>query len=188
VPNVAPEVWHPYFLSLNDPVMVIDSVMLSGTIATAVAVGLLTLEDGRVLAGRTDPQTINDSIALTIQCVAFVSNTGRRLHVRNHEVRALCSQVIILQWLLKNNNKKLGELKQENKGLKNLMDSYANDLVARSTEQGKITAEFQKQYERLLVEVKELASRPIPYKNVVASFSNKIMFVNQITLLIPSSL
>ena len=54
------------------------------------------------------------------------------------------------------------ELKQENKWLKNLMDSYTNDLVAWSTEQGKTTTELQKQYERLLVEVKELASRPIP--------------------------
>jgi TolA-binding protein len=162
VPSTAPEVWRPYFLSPNGPVTVIDSVMLSGTTATAVAAGLLTPEDGRVLAGRTDPQTINDSMALTIQCVASVSNMGRRLHVRNHEVRALRSQVTILQRLLKNNKKKLVELKQENKGLKNLVDSYANDLVARSTEQGKTTTELQKQYERLLVEVKELASRPIP--------------------------
>ena len=41
------------------------------------------------------------------------------------------------------------------------MDSYANDLVAQSIEQSKTTIELQKQYERLLVEVKELASRPI---------------------------
>jgi hypothetical protein len=101
-------------------------------------------------------------MALIIQCVASVSNMGRRLHVKNHEVRALRSQVTIQQLLLKNNKQKLGEFKQENKGLKNLMDSYANDLVARSTKQDKTTTEFQKQYERLLVEVKKLASRPIP--------------------------
>ena len=135
--------------------------MLSGTIATTVAVDLLTPEDGRVLAGKTDTQTINDSMTLTIQCVAFVSNMGRRLHVRNHEVRALCSQITILQRLLKN-KKKVGELKEKNKRLKNLVDSYANDLVARSTKQGKTTTELQKQYERLLFEVKELASHPIP--------------------------
>ena len=41
------------------------------------------------------------------------------------------------------------------------MDSYANDLVARSTEQSKTTTEFRKQYEKLLVEMKELASHPI---------------------------
>ena len=58
--------------------------------------------------------------------------------------------------------KKVGELKQENKALKNLVDSYVTDLVALSTEQSKTTTELQKQYERLLVEVKELAFRQIP--------------------------
>ena len=56
------------------------------------------------------------------------------MHVRNHEIRALRSQVTILQQLLKDNKKKLGELKKENKRLKKLVDFYANDLVARSTE------------------------------------------------------
>ena len=55
VPSTAPEVWRPYFLSLNGPVMVIDSMILNGTIGTVVAAGLLTLKNGRVLAGRTDP-------------------------------------------------------------------------------------------------------------------------------------
>jgi hypothetical protein len=64
--------------------------------------------------------------------------------------------------LLKDNKKQVVELKEENKELKKLVDSYAHDLVARSTEQSKTTIELQKQYERLLVEVKELASRPIP--------------------------
>uniref|UniRef100_A0A2N9HVA4 Uncharacterized protein n=1 Tax=Fagus sylvatica TaxID=28930 RepID=A0A2N9HVA4_FAGSY len=150
--SAVPEVWRPYFLSPNSPITVTDSVILSGTTATAVAASLLTLEDGRILAEMTNPQTINDSMALTIQCVASVSNMGRRLHVRNHEVRALRSQVTILQRLLKDNKKKVGELKEENKGLKKLVDSYANNLVARSTEQSKTTTELQKQYEKLLVE------------------------------------
>jgi predicted RNase H-like nuclease (RuvC/YqgF family) len=136
--------------------------MLNGVTTTAVTTGLLIPEDGRILAERIDPQTINDSTALTIQCVAFVSNMGRCLHVRNHEVRALRSQVTILQRLLKDNKKKIGELKEENKILKKLVDSYTNDLVARSTEQSKTTTELQKQYERLLVEVKQLAFRPFP--------------------------
>ena len=127
----------------------------------AVAAGLLTPEDGRVLVGRTDPQTINDSMTLTIQCVVSVSNMGRRLHVRNLEVRALRSQVTILQQLLKDNKKKVGELKEENKLLKKLVDSYANDLVAQSIEQSKTTTKLQKQYEKLLVKVKKLAFRPI---------------------------
>jgi hypothetical protein len=133
-PSSMPEVWRPYFLSSNGPITITNSVMLNGVTTTAVVVGLCTLEDGKVLAGRTDLQIINDSMALTIQCVASVSNMGRRLHVRNHEVRALRSQVTILQRLLKENKKKVGEFKEENKRLKKLMDSYANDLVTQSTE------------------------------------------------------
>jgi hypothetical protein len=65
-PSSMPEVWCPYFLSPNYPITVIDSMMLNGVTATAVAAGLCTPEDGKVLAGRTDPQIINDSMALTI--------------------------------------------------------------------------------------------------------------------------
>ena len=162
VPTAMPEVWRLYFLSLNGPVSVTDSVMLNRVTATAVAVGLCTPEDGKVLAGRTDPQITNDSIALTIQCVASVSNMGHRLRVRSHKVRALQSQVTILQRLLKESKKKVGEVKEENKKLKMLVDSYADDLVTRFTEQSKTIVELQKQYEKLLVEVKELASRSIP--------------------------
>ena len=92
--------------------------MLNGVTATAVAVSLCTLKDGKVLTGRTNPQIINDSMTLTIQCVASISNMGYRLYVRNYEVRALCSQVTILQRLLKESKKKVGEVKEENKRLK----------------------------------------------------------------------
>ena len=101
-------------------------------------------------------------MALTIQCVASVSNMGRHLHVRNHEVRALRSQVTILQKLLKESKKKVGEVKEENKRLKALVDSYADDLVIWSIEQSKTTVELQKQYKKLLAKVKELAFHSIP--------------------------
>jgi archaellum component FlaC len=87
---------------------------------------------------------------------------GRLLHVRNHEVRVLCSQVTILQKLLKESKKKVGEIKEENKRLKVLVDSCADDLLIRSTKQSKTIVELQKQYEKLLAEVKELASHSIP--------------------------
>jgi hypothetical protein len=65
-PSSMPEVWRPYFLFPNGPVTVTDSVMLNGVTATVVAAGLYTLEDGKVLAGKTDPQIINDLMTLTI--------------------------------------------------------------------------------------------------------------------------
>ena len=141
---------------------VADSVMLNGVTATAVTAGLCTPEDAKVLVGRTDPQIINDSLVFTIQCVATDSNMERRLHVRNLEVKTLRSQVTILQRLLKESKKKVGQVKEENKRLKVLVDSYADDLVIRSIEQGKTTDKLQKQYEKLLAEVKELTSRSIP--------------------------
>uniref|UniRef100_A0A2N9EUT9 Uncharacterized protein n=1 Tax=Fagus sylvatica TaxID=28930 RepID=A0A2N9EUT9_FAGSY len=76
-------------IDLNDAPSVIVT-------ATAVAAGHCTPEDGKVLAGRTDLQIINDLMALTIQ-------------------------------LLKESKKKVGEVKEENKRLKVLMDSYADD-------------------------------------------------------------
>jgi hypothetical protein len=133
-PSVMPEVWRSYFLSINGPVSVTDSVILNGETATAVAAGLCTPEDAKVLAERTDPQIISESLALTIQCTATVSNMGRHLHVRNMEVKTLRSQVTILQRLLKESKKKVEEVKEENKRLKALVDSYADNLVIRSTE------------------------------------------------------
>uniref|UniRef100_A0A2N9J3P5 Uncharacterized protein n=1 Tax=Fagus sylvatica TaxID=28930 RepID=A0A2N9J3P5_FAGSY len=107
------------------------------------------------------PVSVTDSVMLN-GCAATVSNMGRRLHVRNLEVKTLRSQVTILQRLLKESKKKVGEVKEENKRLKALVDSYADDLVIRSTEQSKTTNKLQKQYEKLLAEVKELTSRSIP--------------------------
>jgi hypothetical protein len=54
-PSTAPEVWRPYFLSLNGPITATDFVMLSGTTTTAVVTGLFIPEDGKVLAERIDP-------------------------------------------------------------------------------------------------------------------------------------
>ena len=136
-PSMMLEVWRPYFLSPNGPVSVTDSMMLNSVTATAVAAGLCTLEDAKVLAMRTDSQIINDSLTLTIQCAATVSNMERRLHVRNLEVKTLHFQVSILQRLLKKSKKKVGQVKEENKRLKALVDSYADDLVIRSTEQSR---------------------------------------------------
>ena len=65
-PSLMPEVWCPYFLSPNGPITITDSVMLNGVTATAIAAGLYTPKDGKVLAGRTDPQIIYDSMAFTI--------------------------------------------------------------------------------------------------------------------------
>uniref|UniRef100_A0A2N9IQ70 Uncharacterized protein n=1 Tax=Fagus sylvatica TaxID=28930 RepID=A0A2N9IQ70_FAGSY len=95
------------------------------------------------------PVSVTDSVILNGETATAVA-------------AALRSQVTILQRLLKESKKKVGEVKEENKRLKALVDSYADDLVIRSTEQSKTTNKLQKQYEKLLAEVKELTSRSIP--------------------------
>ncbi len=54
VPNAQLEVWHPSFQSQNGPITVNDSVMMSDTTATAVAVGIINSRDEMLLADRTD--------------------------------------------------------------------------------------------------------------------------------------
>uniref|UniRef100_A0A2N9F4T0 Uncharacterized protein n=1 Tax=Fagus sylvatica TaxID=28930 RepID=A0A2N9F4T0_FAGSY len=47
-------------------------------------------------------------------------------------------------WDVKESKKKVGDVKEENKRLKALVDSYADDLVIQPTEQNKTTVELQK--------------------------------------------
>uniref|UniRef100_A0A2N9F6Q6 Uncharacterized protein n=1 Tax=Fagus sylvatica TaxID=28930 RepID=A0A2N9F6Q6_FAGSY len=96
-PSVMPEVWRPYFLSINGPVSVTDSVILNGETATAVAAGLCTPEDAKEYGSES---------------AAFSSHHFTK--------------------------------------------------VAEGVKQSKTTNKLQKQYEKLLAEVKELTSRSIP--------------------------
>uniref|UniRef100_A0A2N9EER0 Uncharacterized protein n=1 Tax=Fagus sylvatica TaxID=28930 RepID=A0A2N9EER0_FAGSY len=78
------------------------------------------------------PVSVTDSVMLN-------GETATAVAAGILEVKTLRSQVTILQRLLKESKKKVGEVKEENKRLKALVDSYADDLVIRSTEQSKTT-------------------------------------------------
>ncbi|GFS43674.1 hypothetical protein Acr_00g0086380 [Actinidia rufa] len=121
VPNVQPELRCSSFLSQNGPLMTNGSVMLDDDIAASVAKCIITPLDEKLLANRTDDEAINESMALSIQCASSISNMARRLQVRGNEVQELRTQVLILQ-------RRNRGLQQENKELKKLVDSYANDL------------------------------------------------------------
>ncbi|GFZ14389.1 hypothetical protein Acr_24g0005790 [Actinidia rufa] len=127
VPNVQPEIRHSSSLSQKDPFMTNASVMLDDAVAASVARGIITPQDEKLLANRTDVEAINDSMALSIQCASSVSNMARRLQVRGNEVQELRTQVLSLQRRNKG-------LQQENKELKKLVDSYANDLGNKYSE------------------------------------------------------
>ncbi|GFY80829.1 hypothetical protein Acr_01g0006380 [Actinidia rufa] len=72
VPNVQPEIRCSSFLSQKDPLMTSGSVMLDADIAASVAKGIITPLDEKLLADRTDDEAINESMALSIQCVLLL--------------------------------------------------------------------------------------------------------------------
>ena len=105
-------------------------------------------QNEKLLANRTDAEVINDSMAFGIQDASSISNMARRLHVRGNEVQALKVQVLKLQ-------QKNKDLQWENKELKKLVDSYANDLGKRYTEVEMNTNRLREQHESLLLEVQK---------------------------------
>jgi hypothetical protein len=136
-------------------------VMLDDAIAASVAKGIITPRDEKLLADKSDAEAINDSMAFSIQDAASVSNMARRLHVRGNEVQALRIQVLILQRLFMDFRRRNRGLQQENRELKKIVDSYANDLRKRYTELEKNTNRLREQHESLLLKVQNLKiSRP----------------------------
>ncbi|GFZ21565.1 hypothetical protein Acr_29g0007270 [Actinidia rufa] len=148
VPNVQPEIRHSSSLTQKDPFMTNASVMLDDAVAASVARGIITPQDEKLLANRTDVEAINDSMALSIQCASSVSNMARRLQVRGNEVQELRTQVLSLQ-------RRNRGLQQENKELKKLVDSYANDMRKKYSELEMNTNRLQEQRESLLLEVQK---------------------------------
>ncbi|GFS42007.1 hypothetical protein Acr_00g0077630 [Actinidia rufa] len=76
VPNVQPEIWRSLPLSQKDPLITNGSVMLDDAVAALVAKGIITPQDEKLLANRTDIEAINDSMALSIQCASSVFKYG----------------------------------------------------------------------------------------------------------------
>ncbi|GFY86948.1 hypothetical protein Acr_05g0005870 [Actinidia rufa] len=128
--------------------MTSGSVMLDDDIAASVAKGIITLLDEKLLADRTDDEAINESMTLSIQCASSVSNIDRYLQVRGNEVQELRTQVLILQ-------RRNRGLQQENKELKKLVDSYANDMRNRCSELEMNINRLQEQQESLLLKVQK---------------------------------
>jgi hypothetical protein len=133
VPDAQSEIWHPSFLSQKGHLTTNDFMMLDDAIVTSVAKCIITPRDEKLLAERTDAEAINDSMRFSIQGTTTISNMARRLHVRGNEVRALRTQVLILQRLMIDSRRRNKDLQQENKELKKIVDSYANDLGKRYT-------------------------------------------------------
>jgi len=151
--DAQPEIWCPLFLSQKGHLTTNDSVIIDDAIAGSVAKGIITPRDEKLLADRSDTEAINDSMAFSIQGATSISNMTRCLHVRGNEVKVLRTQVLILQRLFIDFRRRNRDLQQENRELKKIVDSYANDLGQRYTELEKNTYHLREQHESLLLKV-----------------------------------
>jgi hypothetical protein len=154
-PAVQPDVWQPTFVFENRHISIHDSVMLNDSIAMAVAKGLVTPRDQRLLVDRSDIDAVNDSLAFSIQGAASVVDMAQRLSVRNEEMKILRNQIGVLKRLLKNYKQKHMDLKQENNELKKMVVSYAEDFGLKVVEMEKTTVRLQQQQQKLQVDVQE---------------------------------
>ena len=127
--------------------------MQCDTTAVAVATSFLTRRDEILLANRSDMEAVNDSLAFSIQSAASISNMSRRLLARTNEVQALKTQAAVLHRMLEDSCKKIRELKEENKQLKSLTNTYARTMLAGLETSGD---QIREGHERLMTEVQKL--------------------------------
>ncbi|KAM1621555.1 hypothetical protein ACFX1S_020219 [Malus domestica] len=114
-------IWRPLFISSTGPLTVRDSVMKNDMTAAVVARNLLTPRDNRLLSKRSDKLAVKDSLALSVQCAASVSNMTQRLFARTRQVESLSAEVISLKQDIRG-------LKHENKQLHRLAHDYAANM------------------------------------------------------------
>lgn len=80
---------HPNFVSSIGLVTIIYSVVHNNDVGVGMASGLLTLGDMHVLGKKNEHIAVEDMIALTVQCAAFVANLGQLLVAKNQQVQEL---------------------------------------------------------------------------------------------------
>ncbi|KAM2197662.1 hypothetical protein ACFX1Q_001033 [Malus domestica] len=114
-------IWHPFFLSSNDPLTVGDSVMKNDLTATVVARNLLTPMDNKIFSNRSDEAFVQNFLALSIQCAGSVSNMDQRLLTQTRQVESLMAEV--------------ASLKQEIRGLKHLLANNYSTSMKRKLDQ-----------------------------------------------------
>ena len=95
--------------------------MKNNIIATVVARNLLTPKDNRILSKRSNEKAIQDSLALSVQCVGYISNMGQRLLAQTRQVESLMAKVASLK-------QKIRWLKHENRVLHVLANNYSTSM------------------------------------------------------------
>ena len=106
-----PALWRPNFQIFGNHVTDADTVLQSDFAALAVARNIVMPQDEITLAAGSDVEIANGSLILGIRATTALSNTARRLYVRNLEVQHLNQQLTALRQrvtTLTNEKKKQG--------------------------------------------------------------------------------
>ncbi|KAM2584880.1 hypothetical protein TB2_045814 [Malus domestica] len=120
-------IWCTFFLSSNGPLTVGDFVMKNNITATVVARNFLTPKDNKIISKWSDESVVQDSLALSVQCVGSVSNMGQRLLAQTRQVESLMDEVASLK-------QEIRWLKHKNRVLNVLVNNYLR-FVARFRKQ-----------------------------------------------------
>lgn len=130
-----PRVWLPKFYSDTGLVTVEDSAMLDKKVAISIGQSILTPKDQIILSHRSDLQAVKDSLVLTTQAAASVSNLGQRVLAREQEVDHLKRYIETQKQemiTIRNANKALTREKEklvkENGTLTTLLANYSVDM------------------------------------------------------------
>lgn len=119
------------FPTQNQLITVNDTVVHNPTNATAVAAGLVTPRDERILNARSDMDLMGDAMALSVRATIVTSSMARRLHTKGVEVGRLNHHILSLQRTIRQSGRTIRTLREENRVLKDMVDAYARGVTPR---------------------------------------------------------
>ncbi|KAM1331969.1 hypothetical protein TB1_043624 [Malus domestica] len=141
-------IWHMSFLSSNCPLTVGDSVMKNNITATVVARNFLTPKDNRILSKRSDELAVQDSLALSVQCVGSVSNMGQRLLAQTRQVESLMAEVASLK-------QEIRGLKHKNRVLHVLANNYSTSMKRKLDQLQESESQIQSDHQRFVAKFRK---------------------------------
>ncbi|KAM2947595.1 hypothetical protein FF1_034707 [Malus domestica] len=136
-------IWRPSFLSPNGPLIVRDSVIKNNITATVVARNLLTPKDNIIFSKRSDESVVQDSLALSVQCVGSVSNMGQRLLAQTRQVESLMAEVASLK-------QDIRSFKHENRVLHVLANNYSTSMKRKLDQLQESESRIQSDHQRFV--------------------------------------
>lgn len=160
VPKAQPDIWQPTFLTQHQSIIVNDTVVHNPTNAMAVAAGLITPRDERMLNTRSDIDFLRDAMALSVRATMVTSSMARRLHTRGAEVGRLKDHILSLQRTIWQFVRTIRTLREENRVLKEMVDAYARGVTPRVMALEGLEGQIWDQLERLRRQVEAGPSNP----------------------------